>query len=345
SALHRRKHFQACASQDGYVLLNAGGPKLELTPDTMNFGDVELGSGPATVFAILTSTGYMDLETSTTLVDDGSGTFSIASLPATPLANSTSTTLEIDFEPAGLGLVTGSITMETNTTSGTLTIALSGTGVDTTPPTSSADALSGPINTAVFDIAWSGSDTIGGSGLADVELFYQRDGSGYVSYGTVVGSPVSFDTAGTGGDGTYEFYTIATDNATNVEAAPVSADASIVVDTQAPSSQVTAPSGSLVQPSAVFDVEWTGDDGTGTGIDHVELFYQKDGARAFVSYGTFASSPISFDTTGTGGSGTYEFYVVGTDIAGNTESAPATADVTVNFNDVTGVAEWQILNH
>ncbi len=71
-------------------------------------------------------------------------------------------------------------------------------------------------------------------------------------------------------------------------------------------------------------------------LDHVELYFRKDGIGTFNRYtatengnpdGYFypqntTTGTIIFDSTRMGGDGTYEFYTVGVDKAGNRESAP-----------------------
>lgn len=115
-------------------------------------------------------------------------------------------------------------------------------------------------------------------------------------------------------------------------------------DITPPTSSATGPSGSLTQASPVFDVTFTSDDTHlgSTGVDSVELFYQRDGG-GFLSYGTFTTSPISFDTSTTGGDGTYEFYTVATDLAGNTETKSPTNEITVTFSTMTTVEDWSVL--
>ncbi|KPK67650.1 MAG: hypothetical protein AMJ84_12635, partial [Acidithiobacillales bacterium SM23_46] len=69
------------------------------------------------------------------------------------------------------------------------------------------------------------------TGLASVRLFYRRGGA--VSFGQYgdpdTASPISFDSAQTGGDGAYSFYTLGTDNATNEENPPPMPDAQTMV--------------------------------------------------------------------------------------------------------------------
>jgi hypothetical protein len=73
-----------------------------------------------------------------------------------------------------------------------------------------------------------------------------------------------------------------------------------------------------------FNVPFTASD-AGTGVRHVELYYQLDGG-GYVQYGsTFTVSPIAFTAPG---EGAYEFYTIGTDNVGNVEDAPPAADCT-----------------
>jgi hypothetical protein len=106
------------------------------------------------------------------------------------------------------------------------------TGIDTTDPESYAEGLPEYETAAVFDIDYAAWDVI--SGVEEVELFYRRDGGPYTSYGAFTSSPVAFNSSGTGGDGFYEFYTIARDYAGNEEEAPLKADAGTTVDTAPP---------------------------------------------------------------------------------------------------------------
>ena len=110
-----------------------------------------------------------------------------------------------------------------------------------------------------------------------------------------------------------------------------------------PTSFATGPNGSLGQPSPLFNVTFSTDDthlGT-TGIASVELFYQHNGG-GFVSYGSFTTSPISFDTASSGGDGTYDFYTVATDGAGNIETKSPTNEISVTYNKITLVNGWAI---
>lgn len=132
---------------------------------------------------------------------------------------------------------------------------------DSIPPVSQVASLGKYSAPAVFDVPYKASDAE--SGLQYVELFYRKDGQGdYAKYGaTFTTSPISFDSTATGGDGIYEFYTIATDNSNNVEAAPPVPDA------------VTRVFGSFSGSRVYVDCDATGND---TGENWLNAFNEID---------------------------------------------------------------------
>ncbi|MCC5877578.1 MAG: VCBS repeat-containing protein, partial [Candidatus Sumerlaeia bacterium] len=221
-------------SNDVSVLLNLGftEPNPVLTPTALEFGNVELGSAPVALSIVIDVTGDEDLISTPTLTNDGGGAFSLTSLLVSPLAQGTSGTLEVTFAPTSLGVTTGTLTLATNDLSSpTITIPLSANVVDTIAPTSTVTGPSGVISQGVptFDVVYTASDNTGGSGIAGVELYYQLNDGGYLQYpgGPFTSSPISFDTSTTGGDGTYDFYTIATDNAGNEETKSPTAETTV----------------------------------------------------------------------------------------------------------------------
>ena len=101
---------------------------------------------------------------------------------------------------------------------------------DDTPPETEAGPLDPYYNTISFDVPFAASDAT--SGVQHVELYYQKNGGGYVQFGaTFTSSPIAFVAPG---EGVYDFYTIGTDNVGNVEVAPPEADCTTEVDLTPP---------------------------------------------------------------------------------------------------------------
>jgi hypothetical protein len=290
---------------------------------------------------------------------------------------------------------------------------------DATPPQTSAGALPTYRVTPTFQIPWSGSDTV--SGLASVRLFYRRGTSGaFVQYGTTFTlSPIAFNSALTGGDGAYEFYTRGKDRVNNEERAPLAADARTTVLTVAPAAPVMTPEPQFtrgtsnqvrcgaIAGAAAYWFEWsttatftmalhnsgwttsTAWTATGlpdgqtcyyrvkarnaallqsgwsnvvssrqdasapqsrvlalpaltvgttftirstasdavSGVKEVRLHYRRGTAGAYWPWPTpFTSGTLVFNVTGTGGSGTYQFYSVARDNVDNLEAVPSVPD-------------------
>ena len=83
---------------------------------------------------------------------------------------------------------------------------------------------------------------------------------------------------------------------------------------------------------------YLGDYWSGLQIVRLDLPFN-GGWKFFPENGTMGT--ILFDSTKMGGDGTYEFYTVGVDVAGNREPAPASADQTAVFNAGT---VWTTIN-
>jgi hypothetical protein len=201
--------------------------------------------------------------------------------------------------------------------------------VDCTAPTSVVDILPTYQTTVIFPVNVTASDA--SSGVSQVDLYYRKDAMSWVYLGPDTQAPWgwNFDSWMSGGDGFYEFYSVATDNASNLESAPFSADTSTLVDTLEPSSMVIP---LQANESASFLVEANANDAT-SGLQQVELFYSRNGG-AWTSFGTDTSSPWNwnFDTASTGGDGFYEFYTIATDISSNIEPAPILPDTTTTVD-------------
>ena len=108
------------------IVLNAATPALTLGSATLSFGDVAVNT-TATQDETLTSSGTAPVTISADSVA-GSG-FSLGglSLPVT-LNPGQQAMLEIQFDPTAAGSSSGTVSLKTNTSSGTATIGLSGTG-------------------------------------------------------------------------------------------------------------------------------------------------------------------------------------------------------------------------
>ncbi len=194
------------------------------------------------------------------------------------------------------------------------------TTVDTVAPASSVDPLPMYETTTSFVVNATATDP---NGILSVELFYRKDGGTWTSYGLDAVAPYAwtFDTSG-GGDGFYEFYSIAIDGATNDESEPLSPDASTTVDTGPPTSAVAtlAPYANSPFPVTAIAVD------AGSGVAQVELFYRLD-AGSWVSYGVDSSAPYAwtFNTSATG-DGLHEFYTIARDVLGNVEAKAPTVE-------------------
>jgi len=201
------------------------------------------------------------------------------------------------------------------------------TEFDTTEPQSSC--TSPPFATSSpFAVDFTASDSPS-SGVAETQLWYRCNGSAWTYSGlSETGTSGSWYFSPAEGDGTYEFYTIATDNAGNVEGPPVTADDSTIFDTAAPQSSASSP-GSVT--SAPFDVDFTASD-TGSGMAETALRYRfNDGA--WQDWGAAQSGTSgNFDFDAPDGEGTFDFYTIATDSAGNAEAAPSAPDCTTVYS-------------
>ena len=231
-------------------------------------------------------------------------------------------------------------------TSGPYTVVI----VDSVKPTSSVNSLPAYTTSPTFTVTATASDF---GGVANVTLFYRKDAGAYVSYGTDTASPWSwnFDTTTTGGDGFYEFYSVATDIAGNRELPPASPDTSTSVDTAPPiSAMIALPTYETI---AAFNVTANAAD-SGSGVAKVDFYARRSGG-AWVLVGTGTTAPFSwtFDSTPAGGDGLYEFYSVATDVLGNREpKVPAaeaftTVDTTPpstvsSLGGISGTLPWYV---
>jgi fibronectin type 3 domain-containing protein len=187
---------------------------------------------------------------------------------------------------------------------------------EATPPTSSVTALPG-FSTNSFTVRWSGSDGRG-SGIASYSIYVSDNGGPFTPW---LSGDTETSATYTGVDGhTYGFYSVATDNGGLVQATPPGAQATITVDTTAPTSRVAALP-AFSPPS--FTVSWSGSDGSGSGIATYDVYVSVDGGA--ITRWQQATTQTSAVYTGTSGH-TYAFYSIATDNAGNVQAPPLVPD-------------------
>jgi len=197
---------------------------------------------------------------------------------------------------------------------------------DYVKPQSSCTAP-GITNSDTIDVDYTSTDD--NSGVASVVLWMQFDGHGYYDsgYSSTDGNG-SFTVDLGSGDGTYDFYTIATDRATNEENAPGPPDATTVFDSTPPTSSASCEDSTNSSP---IDVDFTANDAL-TGVDETALWYRYAGGSWTDSGQTQTGDAGTFSFEFSDGDGTYEFYTISTDVAGNVEAAPGTADCSVFYD-------------
>ncbi|MFQ6130252.1 MAG: hypothetical protein ACE5OT_05580, partial [Candidatus Hadarchaeaceae archaeon] len=145
-------------------------------------------------------------------------------------------------------------------------------------PTSSVDPISPYWRTSLpFAITATASDAM--SDVISVMLSYRYSTDNlawgaWTSFGTDTASPWSFSFTAPGGDGYYEFYSIAADIATNTESAPATADAIAGLDTTPPTGSVVVNAGATLTTSRSVTLTLTYTDAT-SGVSQVR--YSNDG--------------------------------------------------------------------
>ncbi len=179
------------------------------------------------------------------------------------------------------------------------------TAVAAMPPTSSATGL---------EIAWSGTDAT--SGLTGIELYYSKDGGAALAYpgGPFASSPIAFDALTTGGDGHYTFFARGTDAAGNIEDAPASADAEIVIDTAAPGAPTIAGMTTFTS-GAALTLHWSDESASGAAAYRVEM--STDPGFATIDLATVWAAELQHDFAALTDGQHYYFRVQARDIAAN----------------------------
>jgi len=196
-------------------------------------------------------------------------------------------------------------------------------------------------------ITCTASDT-GCSGLKNITLWYRYRATNasvwdtWVSSGLIDSNPwtsISWSFSFSNGTGQYQFYSIACDNASNVEGIPGGSDASCGYDNQIPSSFINTIAGYWKSPSSIQIISTANDSGP-SGLKNVTLYYRFRATNTTdwggnVSAGVDVNPWIacSWSFTFPNGTGHYQFYSVARDNATITETVPGSMDAWCGYDD------------
>ncbi|MDI6917106.1 MAG: DUF835 domain-containing protein [Thermoplasmatales archaeon] len=214
-------------------------------------------------------------------------------------------------------------------------------GHDSVPPASSLFPISPYWNTTgTVDITVSGTDATSGVKNATLRYRYRADNdsawSEWSNFSTVSSQPYVFYFNMPNGDGHYEFYSIAWDNAGNNESAPETADASCGYDSTPPSSSVSPFVKYWFNQTSV-NVGALATDAT-SGVKNVTLWYRYSSNNIswgdWTLFGTDTSPSWEWSFDWPNGTGHYQFYSIAIDNLGWVEAAPSTADANCGFDNV-----------
>lgn len=183
--------------------------------------------------------------------------------------------------------------------------------VDFTPPVSIIDTLTTTSDPLDVSLSWNASDNL--SLVAQVEIFYTLDGGAPVLL-TNESSAASSGLFTLPGFGQYEFFSIATDNAGNVETKTLPDQVYDITDTVPPSSTITALT-ATPDPLNVT-LTWNSSDNLSR-VAQVEIFYSREGGPL---QSLAVVPPIGTNTFTLPNFGYYEFFSIATDNAGNVET-------------------------
>ena len=165
---------------------------------------------------------------------------------------------------------------------------------------------------ASFPVSWLGSDYPGGSGIATYSVYVSDNGGAFAPFLTDTAT-TSATFNGLSGH-TYDFYSVAKDQAGNAQPTPSTAQATTRVDATAPGSKVSALPASS---PASFTVSWSGKDDTGgSGIGSYTVYVSDNGG----AFAVWQKNVTATSATYNGAAGhTYGFYSLATDKLGNAE--------------------------
>ena len=220
----------------------------------------------------------------------------------TPIENVT--TVTISYPPYAFAADPRAVNMSSSQTE-TFTMN------DTTAPTSAAYGLPAYEATRTFSVPYTASDG-NGTGLRNVTLWFRASGGNWTESNASAAAATGSLPFVASSDGIFEFVTIATDLAGNVQPFPSGNDTWTVVDTTPPTSRVyRLPT---YETSLDFPVSWGPRYGTS---DIKNYTIQFDAGSGWVTW--LANTTSSSGTFTAAGSGVYSFRSLARDFAGNVE--------------------------
>ena len=154
-------------------------------------------------------------------------------------------------------------------------------GFDSSPPTSSVDAFSSYWYTSTpIQVTVTASGAV--SGLASMDVYYRYSSNnstwgGWTPLGSLMNAPWTWSFNFPDGDGFYEFHSIASDNASNVEGPKSTAEASCGYD-------VTDPTSSL----DVISIYWQG-------TLYMLIFHTKSNVHKFSLFDRSHTALLSYE--------------------------------------------------
>ncbi|HKZ48481.1 MAG TPA: Ig-like domain-containing protein [Thermoplasmata archaeon] len=191
--------------------------------------------------------------------------------------------------------------------------------LDKSSPAAALVPLANLTNNPVASLNWTASDAV--SGLGFVEVYYRPvPGLLWTLLGSAPAPPFNWTLPS---DGTWEFSSVAQDAAGNREPLPLSVEAFTTLDTKKPNS-TAAP---LPNTTAALAFTVTANGSDDLALAAVELWYSfNNGSFLLLNTSAVADAAFLVDAGLLAGEGTYAFYSVAVDAAGNREPAPASPD-------------------
>jgi len=141
--------------------------------------------------------------------------------------------------------------------------------IDADNPTSQVQDSVDFVDDTTFEVSWTGQDVAGGSGLGGVDIFVSDNGAAYEPWLSDTSNTSAYFTGEPGH--TYRFYSLARDNAGNVESPPDDPDLTVVVVNYTPSNPNPAhgAEGVTTNPTLSWD--------SGHDVDTHDLYLWQDG--------------------------------------------------------------------